>query len=86
LRVIEFTNKPQDKYSILSVDGGLLVQSEDNMLYEKLNVVTKKQPTEKEMKDLIFAFKVVKYVKSNAIVVANNGVALGIGGGQVNRI
>jgi phosphoribosylaminoimidazolecarboxamide formyltransferase/IMP cyclohydrolase len=56
------------------------------MLYEKLNVVTKKQPTEKEMKDLIFAFKVVKYVKSNAIVVANNGIALGIGGGQVNRI
>jgi phosphoribosylaminoimidazolecarboxamide formyltransferase/IMP cyclohydrolase len=86
LRVLKFTTKPQNKHTLVSVDGGLLVQSEDNKLYESLKVVTSKKPTKKEMEDLLFAFKVVKYVKSNAIVVAHNGVALGIGGGQVNRI
>ena len=86
LRVLKFNMKPQNKYAMVSVDGGLLVQSEDNKLYEELKVVTNKKPTQKQMEDLLFAFKVVKYVKSNAIVVAHNGVALGIGGGQVNRI
>jgi phosphoribosylaminoimidazolecarboxamide formyltransferase/IMP cyclohydrolase len=68
------------------VDGGLLVQSEDTKFTEYLKVVTKLTPTEVQMKDLLFAMRVVKFVKSNAIVVANNGVAVGIGGGQVNRI
>ena len=63
-----------------------LVQEEDKNLLMKLKVVTEKAPTEEEMKDLLFGMKVVKYVKSNAIVVANNGIAVGIGGGQVNRI
>jgi phosphoribosylaminoimidazolecarboxamide formyltransferase/IMP cyclohydrolase len=86
LRVIQFTTKPKNKYAIVSVDGGLLVQSEDVRLYEDLKVVTRKQPSQQEMDDMLFAMKVVKYVKSNAIVVAHKGVALGIGGGQVNRI
>lgn len=86
LRIIKFTTKPQNKHSITSVDGGLLVQSEDNKLYDSLKVVTRKEPTKQQMDDLLFAMKVVKFVKSNAIVVAKNGVALGIGGGQVNRI
>jgi phosphoribosylaminoimidazolecarboxamide formyltransferase/IMP cyclohydrolase len=86
LRIIKFTKQPQNKFAVVSIDGGLLVQSEDDKLYEQLKVVTKKQPTKQQMEDLLFAMKVVKYVKSNAIVVANKGVALGIGGGQVNRI
>jgi phosphoribosylaminoimidazolecarboxamide formyltransferase/IMP cyclohydrolase len=86
LRVIKFNTKPKNKFSFVSIDGGVLVQTEDNQLIDNMKVVTKKQPTEQQMKDLIFALRVVKFVKSNAIVVANNGVAVGIGGGQVNRI
>lgn len=86
LRVLKFNHKPTNQHFIVSVDGGLLVQQEDNTFSKNLNVVTKKQPTKQEMDDMIFAMKVVKYVKSNAIVVANSGVACGIGGGQTNRL
>jgi phosphoribosylaminoimidazolecarboxamide formyltransferase/IMP cyclohydrolase len=86
LRVIRFNNKPTDTHIAVSVDGGLLVQSEDKQFIKDLKVVTELSPTKEQMKDLLFAMKVVKFVKSNAIVVANNGVAVGIGGGQVNRI
>lgn len=86
LIVLKFKNLPQDDKYMVTVDGGILVQQEDKKLYNELNVVTDKNPTEKEMEDLVFAMKCVKYVKSNAIVVANDGVALGIGGGQVNRL
>ena len=86
LRVLKFHNTPKaDKYMV-SVDGAMLVQEEDKKLIDEIKYVTEKKPTDKEMKDLLFAMKVVKYVKSNAIVVANDGIALGIGGGQVNRI
>lgn len=71
---------------MVTVDGAMLVQEEDNKLVEEIKVVTEKKPTDEEMNDLLFGMKVVKYVKSNAIVVAHNGIALGIGGGQVNRI
>ena len=86
LRVLKVHNKHQDPKYMVTVDGGILVQEEDKKLIDEIKVVTKKAPTDEEMKDLLFGMKVVKYVKSNAIVVANNGVALGIGGGQVNRI
>ena len=86
LRVLRMHNTPKDERYMVTVDGGILVQEEDNKLIDEIKVVTEKKPTEEEMKDLLFGMKVVKYVKSNAIVVANNGVALGIGGGQVNRI
>lgn len=86
LRILQFNSKPNDKYTLVSVDGGLLVQSEDRGQEEKWQVVTKVKPTRQEKKDLLFAMKVVKYVKSNAIVVASKGVAVGIAGGQVNRI
>ena len=86
LRVLIVKNKPQDEKYMVTVDGGILVQDEDKKLLEDVKIVTEKVPTEQEMKDLLFGMKVVKYVKSNAIVVANNGTALGIGGGQVNRI
>lgn len=86
LRVLRMYNTPKDERYMVTVDGGILVQEEDKKLIEEIKVVTEKAPTEEEMKDLIFGMKVVKYVKSNAIVVAHDGIALGIGGGQVNRI
>ena len=86
LRVLKVNKKPQDDRYLVTVDGGILVQEEDKKLIDEIKVVTEKEPTEEEMKDLLFGMKVVKYVKSNAIVVAHNGIALGIGGGQVNRI
>ena len=86
LRVIKCNVKPCDKKFMVTVDGGILVQEEDTKPLEELKVVTEKAPTEAEMKDLVFGMKVVKYVKSNAIVTVKDGVAVGIGGGQVNRI
>jgi len=86
LRVIKCTNKPEDKLEMVKVDGGILIQTSDDKLIDKIKIVTDKQPTETEMKDLLFGMKVVKYVKSNAIVVVKDGMAKGIGAGQVNRI
>jgi phosphoribosylaminoimidazolecarboxamide formyltransferase/IMP cyclohydrolase len=86
LRVIRCTNIAEDKIEMVKVDGGILVQSSDDKLIEDIKVVTEKSATEEEMKDLIFGMKVVKYVKSNAIVVIKDGMAKGIGVGQVNRI
>lgn len=70
------------------VNGGLLVQDRDNgMITEAdLKVVSKRAPTEAEMHDLIFAWKVAKFVKSNAIVYAKNRQTIGVGAGQMSRI
>ena len=70
------------------VNGGLLVQDRDNgMITESdLKVVTKRVPTEAEMHDLIFAWKVAKFVKSNAIVYAKNRQTIGVGAGQMSRV
>ena len=86
IRIIKCLSKAVGTNNIVNVDGGILVQSADNKLIEDIKVVTKKSPTDNEMKDLIFAMIVVKYVKSNAIVVVKDGVTKGIGAGQVNRI
>jgi phosphoribosylaminoimidazolecarboxamide formyltransferase/IMP cyclohydrolase len=70
------------------VVGGLLVQDRDTLTLEpeKLKVVTEREPTEKEWEDLLFAFKVVKWVKSNSVVYAKDKVAVGIGVGQTSRV
>lgn len=86
LRVIRVNHPVSDRLSFVKVDGGLLVQSMDNSFSKELRTVTEKQPTEKQLIDLRFAQKIVKWTKSNAIVVATNGQAFGIGGGQTNRI
>lgn len=86
LRVIKTKVKPQSKQELAKVDGGILVQSADDKLIEEFKVVTEKAPDEAMKKDMIFGMKVCKYVKSNAIVVVRDGQAIGIGGGQVNRI
>lgn len=86
LRVLKFNNRPVNKNFLVSVDGGILMQEEDNKFVENIQTVTKREATMEEMSNLIFAMKVVKYVKSNAIVVAKDKKAIGIGGGEVNRI
>src|SRR5690625_1680714 len=71
-----------------SVKGGLLVQTNDSGKIDEadLTVVTKTKPSEKEIEDLLFAWKAEKHVKSNAIVLAKNKQTIGIGAGQMNRI
>lgn len=86
LRIIKCSQKPTHSNEIVKVDGGILVQQNDDELIKDIKVVTDKKPTDEEMKELLFAMKVVKYVKSNAIVVSKDYMAKGIGGGQVNRI
>lgn len=71
---------------IRAVQGGLLVQDRDTRLYNKLDVVTRRQPDEREMADLVFAWRVAKYVKSNAIVYAADGMTIGVGAGQMSRV
>lgn len=70
------------------ITGGLLVQDADTECLELTDemCVTKKKPTPKELEDLNFAWKIVKHVKSNAIVVAKNGATAGVGAGQMNRV
>jgi phosphoribosylaminoimidazolecarboxamide formyltransferase/IMP cyclohydrolase len=70
------------------VSGGLLVQTPDalNVQLAQLKVVTKKQPTKEQLTDLLFAWRVAKYVKSNAIVFCKGGQTLGVGAGQMSRV
>ncbi len=69
------------------ITGGLLVQDRDNgrITRDQLKCVTKRQPSEQELKDCLFAWTVAKHVKSNAIVYAKDGVTAGVGAGQMNR-
>jgi phosphoribosylaminoimidazolecarboxamide formyltransferase/IMP cyclohydrolase len=71
-----------------TVSGGFLAQARDNAVVDDmdLKVVTKRAPTEKELADLAFAFRVAKHVKSNAIVYAKDGATVGIGAGQMSRV
>ena len=70
-----------------SVSGGFLVQSRDDarLTAADLKVVTKRAPTDEEVRDMLFAFTIAKHVKSNAIVYAREGQTLGVGAGQMNR-
>lgn len=86
LRIIKINHPVSDAQTWVKVDGGILVQDNDNKFSEDIKTVTKTTPSDEQQKALLFAQRVVKYVKSNAIVVSNGNQALGIGGGQVNRI
>lgn len=91
LLLLENIMQKQDEnsYDLKKVAGGVLVQTIDSKLFsegEKMETVTKKQPTEQEKKDLLMAWKIVKHTKSNAITIVKNGQSIGIGPGQVNRI
>ncbi len=80
--------QPKGSLDIKKVSGGILVQDIDNelLIEQDLKVVTKAKPSDKEMQDLLFALKMVKYTKSNGIAIAKNKQSVGIGPGQVNRI
>lgn len=87
LRVIKCNiKKSQDKLEYVKVDGGLLVQETNSKMIDEMNIVTEKVPTEQEKSDMVLGMKVVKYVKSNAIIVVKDGMAIGVGTGQTNRI
>jgi len=68
------------------VTGGLLVQDADLQLLDEARVVTERQPSDKEMRDLLFSWRVAKFVKSNAIVYGKDGMTIGVGAGQMSRI
>ena len=74
--------------TLRTVAGGFLAQNRDNAVVDAmdLKVVTKRAPTERELADLRFAFRVAKHVKSNAIVYAKDGATVGIGAGQMSRV
>lgn len=76
----------EEGLELKSLGGGFLAQAKNKALYQEKTLVSKQEATAQQEKDLDFAMKVVKHVKSNAIVVAKNGKTLGIGGGQVSRI
>ena len=91
LRVLEtgtLPNYADARMTLKTISGGYLLQSSDNghITEKELQVVTSRAPTPEEMADLIFAFRVSKHVKSNAIVYAKGGKTVGIGAGQMSRI
>jgi phosphoribosylaminoimidazolecarboxamide formyltransferase/IMP cyclohydrolase len=90
LRVIQIEewDKINNPWQIKTISGGVLIQSIDqsHISVGDLKVVTEQRPTEAMMHELLFAWKVVKHLKSNAIAITKNGVSLGLGAGQVSRI
>ncbi|GMO01416.1 bifunctional phosphoribosylaminoimidazolecarboxamide formyltransferase/IMP cyclohydrolase [Parageobacillus thermoglucosidasius] len=88
LLTVDFTAPDTNEKLLVSVQGGLLVQEADTRTLSdgEIKVVTKREPTEQEWESLQFAWKVVKHVKSNAIVLAKDGMTIGVGAGQMNRV
>ena len=93
VRVLQVSSDsgPDNSFSFSTRDykrvaGGLLVQSPDVALLKETRVVSKRAPTSEESSDLLFAWKVAKYVKSNAIVYARNQATIGVGAGQMSRV
>ncbi|MBD5295630.1 MAG: bifunctional phosphoribosylaminoimidazolecarboxamide formyltransferase/IMP cyclohydrolase [Bacteroides sp.] len=90
LRLLEvkMDNSKTASKQYVGVNGGLLVQDADVEIkpVEASMCVTERKPTEKELKDMDFGWKIVKHVKSNAICVVKNGMTLGVGAGQMNRV
>jgi len=87
LRILQVSmNDRKPQFDIRSVEGGILIQSEDDMLYESIECPTEIKPSEEDLKELLFAYRVVKHVKSNAIVITKNQMTIGIGAGQMNRV
>ncbi len=84
----QWERKRAHSFDYKRVNGGLLVQDRDLGMIDasQLKIVTQRQPTEQEIRDLLFCWEVAKYVKSNAIVYAKNGQTIGIGAGQMSRV
>ncbi len=81
-------NAAEHGMTVRTISGGYLLQNRDSgrVSLADLKVVTKRQPTEQELKDMLFAFRVCKHVKSNAIIYVKNGLTVGIGAGQMSRV
>ncbi len=88
IRLIEVKPTEEKEWQLHKISGGLLIQTADDIIETKNDwtCVTKRQPTEEEWKALAFAWKVVKHVKSNAIVLTGEKVTYGVGAGQMNRV
>ena len=82
----QWSNSDHNAVEYKRVNGGLLVQDNDVLLHTDLTVVSKRQPSQSEMADLLFAWKVAKFVKSNAIIYAKNAQTIGVGAGQMSRV
>ena len=82
----DWPQQPAARLDFKRVNGGLLAQGADLALHESLEVVTERRPNEQEMKDLLFGWRVAKFVKSNAIVYAKENRTIGVGAGQMSRI
>jgi phosphoribosylaminoimidazolecarboxamide formyltransferase/IMP cyclohydrolase len=87
LRLVEIANSPQ-KWALKNISGGMLVQDADvhQLRDSDLKVVTKRPPTPQEKRALLFAWRVCKHVKSNAILYARDGQTVGVGAGQMSRV
>jgi phosphoribosylaminoimidazolecarboxamide formyltransferase/IMP cyclohydrolase len=79
-------NGSHQRIDFKRVNGGLLVQDADLLLLNEMNVVSERQPSEQELNDLLFSWKVAKFVKSNAIVYGKDQMTIGVGAGQMSRI
>jgi phosphoribosylaminoimidazolecarboxamide formyltransferase/IMP cyclohydrolase len=79
-------NAPLARLDFKRVNGGLLVQDADLALHDELKIVTVRKPSDDEMDDLLFSWRVAKFVKSNAIVYGKNNMTIGVGAGQMSRI
>jgi phosphoribosylaminoimidazolecarboxamide formyltransferase/IMP cyclohydrolase len=86
LRIIRCEKAPSEKQEYAAVDGGLLAQEADRRFIEKWEPVTKAVPASSDIPEMLFGMRAVAYVKSNAVVVVKNLAAVGIGGGETNRI
>ena len=89
VRLLTCGELPRDSAQRLDfkrVNGGLLVQDTDLALFDSLKVVTKRAPSDKELEDLLFTWRVSKFVKSNAIVYGKDGMTIGVGAGQMSRV
>ena len=82
----QWSNNPAQRLDFKRVNGGLLVQDADLSLINELKIVSKRQPTEQEMADLLFTWRIAKFVKSNAIVYGKENMTIGVGAGQMSRI
>lgn len=82
----ELVTKELPRWDYKRVNSGLLVQEADLAIYSQLKVVTQRAPTEQEMQDLLFTWRVAKFVKSNAIVYGKDLATIGIGAGQMSRV
>jgi len=82
----QWSENPGKRLDFKRVNGGLLVQDADLQLTQEIRVVTDRSPTDEEMNDLLFSWRVAKFVKSNAIVYGRDNMTIGVGAGQMSRI